>query len=80
MDTDRSLLVKSRTGFLSHRDCMDEEYEYANKLVKQGVKHPRKVPKFTIIHERFNTDAHAIRANLLRFSDIPNTATKNAKD
>ena len=26
---------------------------YANKLVKQGVKNPKKVPIFTIIHERF---------------------------
>ena len=30
---------------------MEEEYEYANELVKQGVKNPRQ-PKFTIIHER----------------------------
>ena len=36
---------------------LEEEYEYANKLVKQGVKNPRQVPKFTIIHERFS---HAI--------------------
>ena len=33
---------------------MEEEHEYANELLKQGVKNPRKVPKFTIIHERFS--------------------------
>ena len=48
------------TGFLSHRECIEDEYEYANKLVKQGVKNPRQVPKFTIIHERFS---HAIEKN-----------------
>ena len=57
MATNRSLPVKSRTGFLSHRECMEEEYEYANELVKQN---PRQVPKFTIIHERFS---HAIEKN-----------------
>ena len=60
MARNRSLPVKSRTGFLSHRECMEEEYEYANELVKQGVKNPRQVPKFTIIHERFS---HAIEKN-----------------
>ena len=49
METDRSLLVKSRTGFLSHRDCMEEEY--ANELVKQGVKNPRNIPKLTSVIE-----------------------------
>ena len=33
---------------------MDEECEYSNELVKQGVKNPRKVPKFNIIQERFS--------------------------
>ena len=33
---------------------MEEEYEYANELVKHEVKNPRQVPKFTIIHERFS--------------------------
>lgn len=32
------LQVKSCTCFLSHMECMEEEYEYANKFVKQGVK------------------------------------------
>ena len=53
----RSLPVKSRTGFLSDTECMEEEYEYANELVKKGVKNPRQVPRFTIIHQRFS---HAI--------------------
>ena len=43
METDRSLPVKSRTGFLSHRKCIDDGYEYPNELVKQGVKNPRMV-------------------------------------
>ena len=76
MARNRSLPVKSRTGFLSHRECMEEEYEYANELVKQGAKNPRQVPKFTIILERFShaiekniyIDAHAIRANLNEIS------------
>ena len=63
MVTNRSLPVKSRTGFLSHRECMEEEYEYANKFVKQGVKNPRQVPKFTINHERYS---HAIELKYLR--------------
>ena len=45
MARNRSLPVKSRTGFLSHRECMEEEYEYANELVK---KNPR--PVYTKIH------------------------------
>ena len=32
METDRSLPGESRTSFLSNRECMEEEYEYANKL------------------------------------------------
>ena len=28
---------------------MEEEYEYANKLVKLGLKNPRKMPKVTIV-------------------------------
>ena len=39
---------------------MEEEYEYANELVKQGLKHPRKIPKITIIHER---SSHEIKKN-----------------
>ena len=51
METDRSLLGESRTSFLSHRECIEEEYEYANEFGKQGRKNP---PKFTINHERFS--------------------------
>ena len=54
METDRSLLGESRTSFLSHRECMEEEYEYANEFGKQGRKNPRNIPKFTINHERFS--------------------------
>ena len=54
METDRSLLGESRTGFLSHRECIEEEYEYANEFGKQGRKNPRNnIPKFTINHQRF---------------------------
>ena len=54
METDRSLLGESRTSFLSHRECIEEEYEYANKFEKQGKKNPRNnIPKFTINHQRF---------------------------
>ena len=45
---------KSRIGFHSHRECMEEAHEYANKLGKQGGKNPRKIPKFSINHERFS--------------------------
>ena len=55
METDRSLLGESRTGFLSHRECIEEEYEYANEFGKQGRKNPRNnISKFTINHERFS--------------------------
>ena len=37
METDRSLLGESPMSFLSHRECMEEEYEYANKFGKQGI-------------------------------------------
>ena len=43
---------KSRIGFYSHRECMEETHEYANELGKQGRKNPRKIPKFSINHER----------------------------
>ena len=33
---------------------MEETHEYANKLGKQGRKNPRKIPKFSINHERFS--------------------------
>ena len=33
---------------------MEEDYEYANELEKQGGKNPRKLPKFSINHERFS--------------------------
>ena len=45
---------KSRIGFYSHRECMEETHEYANELGKQGWKNPRKIPKFSINHERFS--------------------------
>ena len=41
---------KSRIGFHSHRECMEETHEYANELGKQGRKNPRKIPKFSINH------------------------------
>ena len=63
METNRSLPVKTRTGFFSHGECMEEEYEYANELVKQGEKNPRKVPKCTSVLAKENIDAHAIWAD-----------------
>ena len=33
---------------------MEENHEYANELGKQGGKNPRKIPKFSINHERFS--------------------------
>ena len=45
---------KSRIGFYSHRECMEKTHEYANELGKQGGKNPRKIPKFSINHERFS--------------------------
>ena len=45
---------KSHIGFHSHRECMEETHEYANELGKQGGKNPRKIPKFSINHERFS--------------------------
>ena len=33
---------------------MEETHEYANELGKQGGKNPRKIPKFSINHERFS--------------------------
>ena len=53
MEMDRSLLGESRTSFLSHRECIEEEYEYANKFRKQGRKNPKNIPKFTINPHRF---------------------------
>ena len=35
METDRSLLGETHMGFISHRQCMEEEYEYANEFGKQ---------------------------------------------
>ena len=43
---------KSRIDFHSLRECMEETHEYANELGKQGGKNPRKIPKFSINHER----------------------------
>ena len=54
MEANRSLLAKSRIDFHSHRECMEENHEYANELGKQGGKNPRKIPKFSINHERFS--------------------------
>ena len=45
---------KSRIGFHSHRECMEEAHDYVNELGKQGGKNPRKIPKFSINHERFS--------------------------
>ena len=42
---------KSHNGFYSH---MEETHEYAKKLGKQGGKNPKKIPKFSINHERFS--------------------------
>ena len=33
---------------------MEEAHENVNKLGKQGGKNPRKIPKFSINHERFS--------------------------
>ena len=33
---------KSRIGFYSHRECMEEAHEYGNELGKQGGKNPKK--------------------------------------
>ena len=54
MGANRSLLAKSRIDFHSHRECMEKNHEYANELGKQGGKNPRKIPKFSINHERFS--------------------------
>ena len=54
MEANRSLLAKSRIDFHSHRECMEDNYEYANELGKQGGKNPRKIPKFSINHEGFS--------------------------
>ena len=35
MEAYRSFLGKSRIGFHSHRECIEEDHEYANKLGKQ---------------------------------------------
>ena len=43
---------KSRIGFHSHKECMEEAHEYVDELGKQGGKNPRKIPKFS--HERFS--------------------------
>ena len=47
---------------------MEKTHEYANELGIQGGKNPRKIPKFSINHERFSrtiekniyNDAHAL--------------------
>ena len=54
MGANRSLPGKSRIDFHSHRECMEENHEYANELEKQGGKNPRKIPKFSINHEHFS--------------------------
>ena len=54
MEANHSLPGKSCIGFHSHRECMEEGHEYANELGKQGGKNPRKIPKFSINHERFS--------------------------
>ena len=54
MGVNRSLLAKSRIDFHSHRECMEEDHEYANELGKQGGKNLRKIPKFSINHEHFS--------------------------
>ena len=36
LDADSSVLCELRMGFLSHRESMEEEYEYANAFGKQG--------------------------------------------
>ena len=56
---------KSRIGFYSHKECVEETHEYANELGKQCGKKPRKIPKFSINHERFSrtiskNNAHAL--------------------
>ena len=45
---------KSRIGFHFHRECMEEPHEYTNKLGRQGGKNPRKIPKFSVNHERLS--------------------------
>ena len=60
METDRG---ESRTSFLSHRECMEEEHEYANNFRKQGGKNPRNIPKLTINHEDFRC---AIEKKIIR--------------
>ena len=52
---------KLRIDFHSHRECMEEDYEYANELGKQGGKNQRKIPKLSIYHERFS---RTIKKNL----------------
>ena len=32
-------IKKSRTSFCSHRECMEEAYEYANRFGKQGQRY-----------------------------------------
>ena len=54
MEANLSLLAKSRIDFHSHRECMEKTHEYANELGKQGGKNPKKIPKFSINHERFS--------------------------
>ena len=34
--TDHSPVGELCTGFHSHRECMEEDYEYANEFGKQG--------------------------------------------
>ena len=48
------LLVESHTSFHSHRERMEEAYEYTHEFGKQGGKNPRKIPKFSINHEHFS--------------------------
>ena len=58
---------KSRIDFYSHRECMEETHEYANELGKQGGKNPRKIPKFSINHERFSRTIENVRRRYFRY-------------
>ena len=54
MEANRSLLGSRASVFHSHTECMEKTHEYANELGKLGGKNPRKIPKFSINHERFS--------------------------
>ena len=44
---------KSCIDFHSHRECMEEDYEYANELEKQGGKKPKNNTKILYISQAF---------------------------